>query len=848
MGFFGLGKSATQDPTIGLPLDFLHKHQCHACPLDKLKASLKHPHMKPHGTDTPIIYSLGEAPGAVEDRRGIPFVGRSGNCLRFRIPDEWLEHIRWNNCVRTRPPGNRTPSQAEIECCRPSIIKDIENTKPQAIFGFGNIPLSWTINRTGITNWAGRKIPVQIGTHKCWFFPMMHPSYILRDLKRPSWFEPKRQTDYGSDLEFVFALHLRRAFEQVQNGLPEPVIHTQADAKRDVEIELTNVNVVLNFLEKLYDCKYVGLDYETHGTRPYIEDAKLLSIALSAKIGTLAFALEHPQAQWTETEKTILRNAYRQFILKAPCRKIVHNLIFEQEWTAYKFGKETLHAQPWECTFAQAYILDEKQRGTKDLDFLCLLYFGFSLKAMSNINRTNLIDEPIKDVLLYNGMDSKYHRLLFKAQNTEIANQGLEDVYKHQLRRIPTMALTQLKGIPVNQNRVAELEKEFSKRLTNIEVGIALLPEVHKFNKSTGYDFRPSANDDVHHILRRLGFETENVNEAALEKVDHPIAKLVLEYRGIAKQLSTYIKPLKTGAKYLYPDGMLHPTLNPGKVETWRTSSDSPNSQNWSRHEFREVRSSIRGDETEQVVSFDYAGIQARNVAMESRDAALVDAFWNDYDIHSDWMLRILKLYPRWIDGGIKAIDADKDLRKHWRNRAKNGFVFPSFFGAQPKKVSAELEVPENIGQKLHEQFWHKFPDILAWHRRLKHDYYKTGYVTGLSGFRRRAPISLNQRINSPIQSDEALIVCTAMAELSERGELKFQANIEVHDDLTFVWKKKEIDRNAEVVAKAMTKLNFPWLNVPIVVEMSVGDDWASTREVAKFSSTKLWKHKRGTV
>jgi len=302
---------------------------------------------------------------------------------------------------------------------------------------------------------------------------------------------------------------------------------------------------------------------------------------------------------------------------------------------------------------------------------------------------------------------------------------------------------------------------------------------------------------------------------------------------------------LKEGSKDLHPDGMLHPMLNPGKVETWRTSSDSVNSQNFSKHEFREVRSQIRGDETEKVVSFDYAGIQARNVAMESKDIALVDAFWNDYDIHSDWMLELLKLYPRWIEGGLKAINADKELRKHYRNRAKNGFVFPSFFGAMAKKVSGELGIPEQTGQKLQDKFWAKFPDIYEWHRQLKKDYYKTGYVTGHSGFRRRAPVSHNQLINSPIQSDEAIIVCTSMAELSEKEELRYQANIEVHDDLTFIWKKKDIDRNAEVVSKAMTRINFPWINVPIVVEMSVGDDWANVKEVAKFSSIELWNHKR---
>ena len=137
------------------------------------------------------------------------------------------------------------------------------------------------------------------------------------------------------------------------------------------------------------------------------------------------------------------------------------------------------------------------------------------------------------------------------------------------------------------------------------------------------------------------------------------------------------------------------------------------------------------------------------------------------------------------------------------------------------------------------------FPRIKGWQDRTIENYKKTGYVTGLAGFRRRAPISINEVVNTPIQSLETLIVCNAMARLSEREEDRFQASMEVHDDLTFIWDQKDIEKNAEVVASEMTRLAFPWINVPLVVEMSIGDDWASVKEVAKFSSIQIWNHKQ---
>ncbi len=76
--------------------------------------------------------------------------------------------------------------------------------------------------------------------------------------------------------------------------------------------------------------------------------------------------------------------------------------------------------------------------------------------------------------------------------------------------------------------------------------------------------------------------------------------------------------------------------------------------------------------------------------------------------------------------------------------------------------------------------------------------------------------------------------------------EDRFQPNMEIHDDLSFIWPTKSIDKNAEVVGKEMTRIAVPWMGiVPIVVELSLGNDWADMKEVAKFSSEEIWGHKR---
>lgn len=313
MGFFSFDHKAVNEDLKGVSTDFLHRHGCAVCPLKAEHAMLRHPDMKPYGTKKPVIYMLGESPGADEDKLGRPFVGKAGRVLRMRIPERWDDRLRWNNVVRTRPPGNRNPTAVEVECCRPSVSADIEQTQPEAIFGFGNIPLEWVMGQQGITKWSGLRFPVKIGSHTCWFYPMIHPSYIARTRR----FDPRSAKEYGSDIEFQFAKDLERAFKEVDAGLPEPVVHTVDDAMEDVEWvtgKKGDLERVVDYLRSIYDDPLVGFDYECNGPRPYRAGMKIMSVGLSSEEhGSLSFPLYHPEAQWDEADLTIIEEELEEF-------------------------------------------------------------------------------------------------------------------------------------------------------------------------------------------------------------------------------------------------------------------------------------------------------------------------------------------------------------------------------------------------------------------------------------------------------------------------------------------------------------------------------------------------------
>ena len=115
---------------------------CVACP--ELAASRIQvvPGVRPPGADVLLV---GEAPGAQEDATGIPFVGRSGQLLDSLLAEVGLPRARVavSNVLRCRPPGNRTPRRAEVERCRPWLVRQIELVDPAVVVALGGTATQW---------------------------------------------------------------------------------------------------------------------------------------------------------------------------------------------------------------------------------------------------------------------------------------------------------------------------------------------------------------------------------------------------------------------------------------------------------------------------------------------------------------------------------------------------------------------------------------------------------------------------------------------------------------------------------------------------------------------------------
>ena len=122
--------------------------------------------------------------------------------------------------------------------------------------------------------------------------------------------------------------------------------------------------------------------------------------------------------------------------------------------------------------------------------------------------------------------------------------------------------------------------------------------------------------------------------------------------------------------------------------------------------------------------------------------------------------------------------------------------------------------------------------------------YYNDGFVTNLFGRKRRYPMTKNEAINFPIQSTAAEMVCDAMDRLSmlavKTGQWHLHPRLNIHDDLTFIIPDDDaiLEESLETIIYEMLKLPYKFVNVPMSVELSIGDDWNNQDDIAKYWTT----------
>lgn len=362
--------------------------------------------MPPYGKGRKGILIIGEGPGKLEDRKGIPWQGKSGRLLQETLNKygiDLFEDCTCVNAVNCRPPDNRTPRIFEVDCCREVIVKNVlRKMKPHIIVLLGTSAVQsflmerWPIDLGGITKWNGFIIPDQ--DYDAWVIPTFHPSYIMRIDSR--------------EANTVWGQHLSRIPELLGGEVPdyfEPRINIVDD---------------LSFLNDI-KVDEASLDYETTGLRSQGVGQRIICTGLAFD-DREAYAFMNPK-----TKKELL--PFLNFLKNRKIGKMGHNIKFEHTWTEDRYGVEIQNWQ-WDSMLAAHFI--DNRPGITSLKFQVYSNFGVLIKeedvskfiyrkdpSNNGFNHIyELLDEPggEEKLLRHVALDAYWEYRLAKAQMKEL--------------------------------------------------------------------------------------------------------------------------------------------------------------------------------------------------------------------------------------------------------------------------------------------------------------------------------------------------------------------------------------------------------------------------------------------
>jgi uracil-DNA glycosylase family 4 len=153
--------------------------RCEKCPLYETRTKVV---FGAGNADADLMF-VGEAPGAEEDRQGLPFVGRAGQLLNQLLEEIGLsrEEVFIANVLKNRPPGNRDPLPPEIKACEPWLWQQVQLIEPRVVCTLGNFSTKLLSgSQTGITKVRGIPQVHELGGRTVYLLPLFHPAAALR--------------------------------------------------------------------------------------------------------------------------------------------------------------------------------------------------------------------------------------------------------------------------------------------------------------------------------------------------------------------------------------------------------------------------------------------------------------------------------------------------------------------------------------------------------------------------------------------------------------------------------------------------------------------------------------------
>ncbi|MBI3952225.1 MAG: DNA polymerase I [Acidobacteria bacterium] len=408
---------------------------------------------------------------------------------------------------------------------------------------------------------------------------------------------------------------------------------------------------------------------------------------------------------------------------------------------------------------------------------------------------------------------------------------GLEQIYEQmELPLIEILAEMELAGVRVDPAVLQDVAKEIDAELEQL---------CEKIYREAGRQFNINSPQQLAEVFDELKIEitqrtkkTGRISTSAdvLEELaaTYPIARLVLDYRELAKLKGTYVDALP---KLFDPrTGRIHTTFEQTGTSTGRLSSKGPNLQNIPVRSAmgREIRKAFVADPDHRLVSADYSQIDLRVLAHMTGDEAMIRAFCEGRDIHAE--------VARTVFGA-----QTKEEEREFRRLAKI-VNFAIAYGIGAFGLAQRVGLPRREAQQVIENYYKTYPGVYRYMQEIPELARRQGYVRSLCGRIRPIPeindknFNIRQRaereaINAPIQGGSADIFKLGMIRVDgvlKRAGLKARMILQVHDELLLEVPDNEVQQVEQLVKEEMEKA-YP-LNVPLVVEVGEGKNWLEVK------------------
>jgi DNA polymerase I-like protein with 3'-5' exonuclease and polymerase domains/uracil-DNA glycosylase len=827
---------------------------CDGCVLKQCWPRMVSPKMSAFVQADADILVLGTCPYSEADRSGMPFSKEQMRLLRRAVPARHWERLAFQNVIRCNAYiGSIQGFKAAASSCSIHLQEDLAQRDYKAIIGFGDVVLRQLIpdfhNKDTSRDITGTWLPIEINGKPIWYYNVFGFDLL---------------SEFGDDEGSawpVFRADVEAFFKRVDKIKPPVVHHELRTQKVQIVHTLAEAQAVREKMGKIF-----AWDCETHSTRkgavpqPTDKNALMLSAAFSDDNITFAFSVEHP------LERNAWAKPFIKETLDGAVYWIAHQSGYESVWSAERCGV-FIDPSRFHDTMAAARCKRNSERGLS-LATQSSIHLGINVKFLSDLNVRNLIAYPLEDVLYYNGLDSYATKHVWNKNEDIIDDRG----YQRYIASIAMVSQMQLYGLPVDLGKSYELQSKWKSVADDYERQAKRLYEVKQWELTTGNEWSISSDQDTAAALVKFGrtdlpktavgnYETA---EPVLLRVapDNPLVKAVLGWREANKIKSTYVDPLIEHCTNVHKDGLLHPCYTVLKTNTARLSSEDPNSQNFPRRSNPEVREQIVAYTPEYLeylvkemglapgtklvlVAFDYGQLEARLIAMVSKDPYFCEAILKGYDIHGVWGPMLAKIYPDFWKRALNIFgDDEKKILKWMRDLIKNKFVFPSFYLANAGAIAGYLEVEPWAIEQLHVDFWKKFAGVREWQKARKREYKDTGSAHTLTKRYRHAIMTSNDIVNMPIQSLGADVVADAMCECArisrKEKDIFMHPRIQIHDDLTFILRDDQyledyVDRIFSILAFE-TMPRYEWQTLPFLVEAKAAFDWRHLDEFATFT------------